>query len=743
MKGTPSPLWLRYGASLIAVTLIAVLRTQLPLEPAHAFLLFYLVITLAGFYGGFGPGLLATALSTLLTGFAPVGLHAAAWLRPDFLSLALFAGSGVIVSVAFGAMHQANRKRAEAETALAEGRQRIAGVVDSAMDAIITVDCRQQIVMFNPAAEKMFGFTAAEVIGTSLSRLIPERFRAGHAGHVERFAETGTTNRRMGALGQISGLRADGTEFPIEASISQVDLASGKLLTVILRDTSERRQVEQQLRLQSAALHSAANAIIITQTDGTILWANAAFSTLTGYSSEEAIGQTPRIVHSGVQPPGFFKAMWECILAGKTWEGEVVNKRKDGTLYNEELIVTPVKDGKGTVTHFIAIKQDITKRKRMESALAAARDAAEAANRAKDAFLAALSHELRTPLTPALLLSGALEASPEVPEPLRRDFAVISKNIQIEARLIDDLLDLTRITHGKLRLKLETADVHALLHQCAETLASDLQAKNITLAFELEASCHFVRGDAVRLQQVFWNLIKNAIKFTPAAGRISVRSRCGPEQDILIEVADTGQGIAPADLPRIFEAFAQGSSSARFGGLGLGLSISRFIIAEHGGRIWAESEGAGTGATFFIHLPALVSGEKPDKRSASEPVAAPAGLRILLTEDDESTRVTLARLLQRRGHHLVTAATVAQARDLALADRFDLLISDLSLPDGSGHDLIQELREKKEIRAIALSGFGMDEDISRSRASGFAEHLTKPVDIAALDKAIARVMSEK
>jgi len=747
MKGTQSPVWLRYGVAVLMVALVAILRTQFfrSLEPAHPFLLFHLQITLSALYGGFFPGLLATALSVIMAYYGPGSHPGVPWSHDELLGLSVFCFSGVIVSTVCGAMHRANRRRRIAEADLVEGRQRIAGVLDSAMDAIITVDSQQQIVMFNPAAERMFGYPSAEAIGTPLSRLIPERFRTAHEGHVRRFAKAGTTSRRMGALGQISGLRADRTEFPIEASISQVTVADGTFQTVILRDISQRQQAEEQLRLQSAALQSAANSIVITRNDGTILWVNDAFTGLTGYSSEEAVGQNTRILKSGEHPAEFYRGLWECILAGRVWQGEVINKRKEGSLYTEEMTIAPVKDDKGTVTHFIAIKQDVTKRKHMEAALATARDAAEAASRAKDAFLAALSHELRTPLTPALLLAGAMENSPEVPDPLRRDFAIISKNIQLEARLIDDLLDLTRITHGKLRLKLEDTDIHALLQQCAETLASDLRAKNISLTFNLDASGHCVRGDAVRLQQVFWNVIKNAIKFTPRDGKIVIRSRSGPAQDVLVEIADTGQGIAADDLPKIFEAFAQGSeaSSPRFGGLGLGLSISRFIVAEHGGRIWAESAGLGKGAVFFIDLPALVAGEDGSKPVEHEPGPVPAGLRILLVEDDESTRVTLERLLQRRGHRIAVAATAGQARKLAADGEFDLFISDLGLPDGSGHDLMRELRRIKEVPAIALSGFGMDEDVFRSRTSGFGEHLTKPVDMAALDRAIARVMNER
>ena len=663
----------------------------------------------------------------------------------DWLRILVIVVSGVAISAIIGAFHQARRHRSEVETALAEGERRFAGVIQSAMDAIITVDNDQRIVIFNPAAERVFGYPSSEATGMPLSRLIPERYRQMHAKHVGAFGETGATNRRMGALGQLWGLRSNGEEFPIEASISQVEIGSQRFFTVILRDIAQRQKVEEQLRLQSAALESAANAIAIAKRDGTILWVNEAFTQLTGYDSRETVGKTLGLLKSGEHPAAFYKSMWQTILDGHFWQGELVNKRKDGTLYTEEMTITPVLDSDEAITHFIAIKQDVTHRKGMESALATARDDAEAASRAKDAFLAALSHELRTPLTPALLLAGTMADAPDVPEALRNDFALIRQNIEVEARLIDDLLDLTRIAHGKLTLKMENADVHTLLRQSVDLFKSDLQARRITVSTEFTASRSHVRCDPVRLQQVFWNVVKNAVKFTPVGGSIEIQSTSSPEGNVLVRIADTGLGIAAEDLPNIFQAFAQGSGadSPLFGGLGLGLSISRVIVEQHGGRIWAESAGRGKGAAFLIDLP-LSSTDENSVPGAPEAAGIPLctlALRVLLVEDHESSRVTLIRLLERRGYFVSASGSIAEARKLLAEQEFDLVISDLGLPDGSGHDLIVEIRQQKTVPAIALSGFGMEEDVIRSLDSGFNEHLIKPVDMPALDRAIARALS--
>jgi signal transduction histidine kinase len=365
--------------------------------------------------------------------------------------------------------------------------------------------------------------------------------------------------------------------------------------------------------------------------------------------------------------------------------------------------------------------------------LAETKKAAEAANRAKDEFLAALSHELRTPLTPVLMLAGEMEKSAEISAAVRRDFAMIRKNVELEARIIDDLLDLTRITRGKLTLRFETVDVHALIEHPLAILRADREAKDITVALNFDAIAHHVSGDAVRLQQVFWNVLKNAIKFTPQGGRIAIRS-WNEDGQLRVSVSDTGSGITPEEMPRIFTAFEQGREAAasRFGGLGLGLSITALLVREHRGRIWAESAGRDQGAAFHLELP-LVASPAPDQPatpSLASPKARP--LRVLLVEDHEDTRGILQRLMTRWGHSIMVAASVSEAREAIAKGTFDLLLSDLGLPDGTGYDVIAAFREKSDAPAVAMSGFGMEADLARTTAAGFAEHVVKPVSADAL-----------
>ncbi|HEX3131523.1 MAG TPA: ATP-binding protein [Thermoanaerobaculia bacterium] len=370
-----------------------------------------------------------------------------------------------------------------------------------------------------------------------------------------------------------------------------------------------------------------------------------------------------------------------------------------------------------------------------------------AANDAKDQFLATLSHELRTPLTPVLAIVAGLQEDDRA-KGLKRELDVIRRNVELEARLIDDLLDLTRITRGKLELSFGPTDARQVLMHALQTCARDLASKKLQLSTVLSAEDHGVSADGPRLTQVFWNLVRNAVKFTPEGGSVRVRSW---NQDgwLAVEVLDNGIGIGPETLPRIFDAFEQGQRSItrRYGGLGLGLAISKAILELHGGTLSAVSEGRDRGASFTVRLP-LSSGVAarpvPSWREAvmsrdDAGGTAPAGLRILLVEDHEDTADAMADLLEVRGHRVTVARTLAEARAAAVESEFDLLVSDLGLPDGSGHELMRELSARYGLRGIALSGYGMQEDLRKSRQAGFERHLTKPVSPQALESAIRQV----
>ena len=396
----------------------------------------------------------------------------------------------------------------------------------------------------------------------------------------------------------------------------------------------------------------------------------------------------------------------------------------------------------GTPQRFDGVTIDVSERKRTELELERARKEAIDANHAKDHFLAALSHELRTPLTPVLMTVAALQQDSNVPDHVRADLEMIHRNVELEARLIDDLLDLTRVTRGKLILHREILDVNELMRHAEETCCEGGSAETrAKVVLRPEAEAHHTFGDPARLHQVLCNLLNNAVKFTPREGCIELISR-NPEPGVIeICVSDSGMGIAPELLPRLFDAFEQGNVAVtrRFGGLGLGLAISKAIVDFHGGTLRAESAGIGKGATFSVRMSSAVPAEHSPVVEPAAPVARAQPLRILLTEDNEPTRQILTRLLTRAGHSVREAACLSDALRLVDEEEFDLLLSDLGLPDGSGVDLMKAVRAKCAMPAIALSGYGMEEDIQASTAAGFSMHLTKPVDWRRLESALHRL----
>jgi signal transduction histidine kinase/ActR/RegA family two-component response regulator len=356
-------------------------------------------------------------------------------------------------------------------------------------------------------------------------------------------------------------------------------------------------------------------------------------------------------------------------------------------------------------------------------------------NLAKDQFLAMLSHELRTPLTPVLASALALESEPGLPKEIQESLQMIRRNVELEARLIDDLLDLTRIDQGKVQLNFEVVDAHTLLQNALEICQAEIDRKHLTCSLELGAQKVHMRADPARLQQIFWNLINNAVKFTPQNGQIIINTSNDSDGQLRVQIVDTGLGIEVGALPKIFDAFEQGGRT-QLGGLGLGLAISKTLVEAHKGTITAYSEGRNKGATFTLVFP---TSEKPEAQIA--PAALPRmaerqAMRILLVEDHEDTNRSLTNLLRRRGYHVQSALNFQSAIDLGTKGQFDVLISDLALPDGNGIDLMRKLNADRPVFGIALTGFGMEQDVRKSYEAGFKHHLVKPIDRNKLDSLI-------
>jgi signal transduction histidine kinase/ActR/RegA family two-component response regulator len=422
-----------------------------------------------------------------------------------------------------------------------------------------------------------------------------------------------------------------------------------------------------------------------------------------------------------------------------------------------------------TCSSLIAAHRAENRRVLAEAELRTSKQVAEEANRAKDRFLAVLGHELRTPLTPILAAVTASRDDSEAPTALLELCDMVRRNIEIEVRLIDDLLDVARIGRGMFRMELAVVDAHALIREVMTICRGEVEAAGLRVELSLRAGSHYVEADPARLQQVIWDLVKNAVKFTPAGGTIAVRTRDEREgfdgraksPRLVVEVSDTGVGLDPEDLSLIFAPFAQGESSrrGRSGGLGLGLAIGRSVIEAHDGTLRASSPGRDLGATFTIELntvPAPLNPPSPPLLPAAHqpgpavppPAFAAAngrgdGLDILLVEDNKDTLQYLTLLLRQAGHRVRPASTIAGAIEAA-AGSIDLVLSDIELPDGNGLDLIRVLHANRpHLPAIAISGFGSDDDARLSFDAGFSDHLTKPVDFRNLTAAIRRVVAQE
>ncbi|MBL9169452.1 MAG: response regulator [Verrucomicrobiales bacterium] len=586
---------------------------------------------------------------------------------------------------------------------------------------------------------RAYGYGANEI--RSAVRSLFERDTG--MGEVEFEILTRSGQQRVWAFSASSpGVLGDGRRFVVGTAL---DITERKAAADLLRHSEARYR---------HLIHALPTAIYTCDADGVITLYNQAAIDLWGRAPE--IGQESwcGAVRSYL-PNGSYLApdagpMALTLRSGCTHHRqEMVIERPDGSQRFVIFDAHPLRDQEGELMGAVSIVLDVTESKRTEAALREAKEEAEAASKAKDDFLAALSHELRTPLNPALLLASEREGDPMLEAAVREDFGAIRQDIELEARLIDDLLDLTRISSGKLHLEPRRIDLHALIHWSWDRLRAEADEKQIQVHFDCGTATPWLKADPVRLQQVFSNLMKNALRFTPAGGRIEIRSYAVAPEAWRVEIADTGVGIASEDLERIFSPFTQGEHGPRFGGLGLGLAICRRLVELHRGRIFAESEGPGRGARFIIELPSSVGPDGGDEKSTSpfrvamRPAAGPqVSFRILLVEDHGQTRRTLARLLTQRGHTVTTAESVREALEQAQSFSFDLLLSDLGLPDGNGHDLIGELRQlRPDCWGIALSGYGMESDAQRSLDAGFHAHLTKPIDIQALEQTLSVIRS--
>ncbi len=557
-----------------------------------------------------------------------------------------------------------------------------------------------------------------------------------------------------GVLGEeyaVDMLKQGATDYVLKQRLRRLPAVVQRALTEVT-ERRQRIQAERALRETETHFRLLVNAlkdyaVITLDPSGRIRTWNAASERIFGYTAQEIVGQSACIFYSREGAQTFRRRLEKAQRLGSCSDDRWL-LRKDGHSFFAAGVTTAIRDEQGELIGYSKVIRDATEARIAADALRFAKEKAETANRAKDNFIAILSHELRTPLTPILAAVRLIELKANLPEALANTLEVIRRNVELEARLIDDLLDLTSIARGKLSLHFQIVDLIALLESAIDMSTSEIHGKRLILTKRFDATATRVSGDAARLQQIIWNLVKNAVKFTPAGGAIEVHTYNPDLATVAVAVTDTGIGISADALSRIFSAFEQADDtiSHNFGGLGLGLAIAKTLAQKHGGTLSAESKGRNQGACFTLTLPvrAQTLSAVDDKCTASNVPASARGLRVLLVEDNEYTSSAMAQLLEALGHTVHVTATVNSALQAARETRFDLLISDLGLPDGSGLEVAQAWTTLQDnAPSIAITGYGMEEDIQRCRAAGFMNHLTKPVNIDRLEALICTLPSRE
>jgi two-component system, chemotaxis family, CheB/CheR fusion protein len=532
---------------------------------------------------------------------------------------------------------------------------------------------------------------------------------------------------------------SDPADRPGDAGVPPGTPASFDEITPIPEEIAARLREETRARL-AAIIESSDDAIVSKTLDGVVRTWNKGAERIFGYTAEEMVGrpiQTIVPVERAEEEPHILQRLRR---GERVDHFETIRVRKDGRRIEVSVTISPIRDSTGTIIGASKIARDITAQKDFQRQLQQAKDIAEAASRAKDHFLSVLSHELRTPLTPAIAALSLMEQRAALDPELRSELAMIRRNIEVEARLVDDLLDLTRISRGKIQLQFEAVDAHAIVRNTLAMFQTEMDAKGLEASIALRAREHHVWADPGRLQQIFLNLLSNAVKFTPDGGAIAIRSSNVDGRQLLVEMRDSGVGIEPEFLARLFDPFEQGEQTVtrQFGGLGLGLAITRSLVEMHSGVIRAASEGPGKGSTFTVEF-GTVPAEQAALAVAPVERRELTALRVLLLEDHEDTRMVMGRLLGSLGCTVTAAGTVRDALALAEHEEFDLLVSDIGLPDGSGTEVMKTLRARHGTKGIALSGFGQPEDLRRSQEAGFDTHLIKPVDFKTLQQVIRNV----
>lgn len=669
--------------------------------------------------------------------------------------------------------NQAELRERRLQDANRQALDRAQMLIDAALDAVVTIDTQGRIVGWNAQAEPVFGHSTEDALGQDMAALIiPPRLRAAHIRGIARYLAEGQSHI-LGRRVEVEGLRSDGTEFPMELSIVSMEQDGAVFFSAYIRDLTERKATESQLRQLSMAINQSPASVAITDLAGQLEWVNEEFVRSTGYSREEAMGQNPRILQSGDTPPETYTAMWAALTRGEQWRGVFYNRRKDGSLYTEMARLSPIRQADGIVTHYMATKEDITEKNRLTQELEqhrehleelvksrteeleVARSAAEMANRAKSAFLANMSHEIRTPMNAIVGFAHLLRRANPSPEQEDRLGKIESASRHLLS-VINDVLDLSKIEAG--RLVLEETDFHlgSLLDNVFSLLAEQARAKGLTLSVDPDSVPLWLRGDPTRLRQAMLNYVGNAIKFTEHGG-VQLRARLlsddGEVCAVRFEVEDSGVGIAQDKQRNLFQAFEQAdvSTTREYGGTGLGLAITHKLARMMGGDAGVHSV-PGQGATFWFT--ALIHhGQSPmplhDPKDAERPemlLRRFSGARILLVDDVDVNREIALQLLDGKGFLMDMAENGRAAVDMARLTEYDLVLMDVQMPVMDGMQATREMHRlpgRAALPVIAMTANVFDEDRRACLAAGMVDFVFKPIEPEHFYKTLLKWLPER
>jgi PAS domain S-box-containing protein len=751
----------RYGVAVVCTATGIALRVAL--EPFLGLQLPYVTlfpaVMVSSWLGGFGPGILSTLLSSVAAAYL--------WLAPA-RALGLASPGGLVglvlfwgVCFAISSLHEASRR---AIRSVAEAEERLRATLVGIGDGVIATDEQGRVTRLNPVAETLTGWTESNALGRPLDEvfvILDEDTRRVAASPVARVLLEG----RIASLANHTVLVArDGRETPIDDSAAPIRDDDGATVGAVLifRDVGDRRRVERErailLEKEQAARHEAAAAeeqlrlALEAGRMGTWQW--------TIDSGRVKWSPGLEAIH-GLEPgtfPGTFEAVQhevhpddrervagairDAVAKGDPYRAEYRIVRTDGSIRWVEGIGQVFRERHGRATHMVGVCSDVTDRKQAEEAL-------KDADRRKDEFLAVLSHELRNPINAVVGWAQILKSGTLSSDTVRHGLDVIERNARAEATLVESLLDLSRISAGKLDLQMRPMDLRSVAAAAVENARPIAKSKNVEVGLESTPEPVTIVADAGRLEQVLTNLLSNAVKFTPAGGQVRVQLE-RVDSRVIVRVIDNGKGIAPEFVPFVFDRFRQADSrrERHHGGLGLGLAVVRELVQAHGGTVTADSAGVGLGSTFTITLPTRIASEPETARAASPAGealgAAIHGLRVLVVDDDQDARDLLAIALEGHGAAVRTAPSAAEGLRHLEQDRFDVLVADIGMPDEDGYSFVRRLRDREHhqqlahLPAIAVTAYGGASDREQAFRAGFDLHLPKPVDPEVLVRAVSR-----